>query len=45
MQFRRIIVAVYSENHTKHKCTLWAKYRGFSVKAGSTYSHCCALND
>jgi hypothetical protein len=44
MLFREII-AIYCENHTKHKCTVCAECRGFVnlFKAGGTYSDHWAL--
>jgi hypothetical protein len=37
MLFRET-VAVYCENHTKHKYTVWVKWGGIDVKAGGTYT-------
>jgi hypothetical protein len=36
-------VAVYCENHTEHKYTLWAECKVFYVKAGGTYRNQRAL--
>jgi hypothetical protein len=33
------VIAVFSENYTKHKYVVWKKMQLLNVKAGGTYSY------